>query len=424
LKALLGLLLLLASAATAKPHHVDDYAGARAAAQAAGDLLVIDLWAPWCHTCLSMQQTVLADPAVAERPHLTWLAVDTDRPVNRAVVAQFPPQVWPTFFVVDPVDERVLGRWQGSASVAQFAAFLEAAHTRAADDTPNGQVRTADRLAITGRYAEAEATYGLALAAASKTWPRRPSVLVDRIGQRLKLKDHAGCLDLGISGLDDAMLGHTPSAADFVYYLHTCATQLPRTARAEQALRRAAIHLNAITNDPATKLSVDDHSELLRILREVYWAIGQHQKAVTTAYIQQALLERAVIGVPPKVAMIYGWPRCEVAVYLNRGATLEPKLAQIAEALPKAYDPAYRLAWLRLKLGRLAQARAAAEQASAHVYGPRALRVLKLLAEIQTRQRDTIAADATWAELVQRAQAEPRSPQRDAILAEAAARAK
>src|SRR5262249_25461603 len=43
----------------------DDMAGARARASAAGKLLFVDAWAPWCHTCLSMRNFVLSDPSLA-----------------------------------------------------------------------------------------------------------------------------------------------------------------------------------------------------------------------------------------------------------------------------------------------------------------------------------------------------------------------
>src|SRR5437763_15388983 len=40
---------------------VDDYPKALACARQRKMPLVLDLWAPWCHTCLSMQSTVFQD---------------------------------------------------------------------------------------------------------------------------------------------------------------------------------------------------------------------------------------------------------------------------------------------------------------------------------------------------------------------------
>ena len=42
----------------------DDYPAAIACAKATRRPLVIDMWAPWCHTCLSMQTTVFTDASL------------------------------------------------------------------------------------------------------------------------------------------------------------------------------------------------------------------------------------------------------------------------------------------------------------------------------------------------------------------------
>ena len=79
--------------------------------------MVLDMWAPWCHTCLSMQEYVLSDPSLAPlAERFAFVALDTDREVNAAVVGRFPVASWPTFFVVSPEDEAVQARFVGAAS--------------------------------------------------------------------------------------------------------------------------------------------------------------------------------------------------------------------------------------------------------------------------------------------------------------------
>src|SRR5574338_234317 len=102
----------------------DDYASALACAREKKVPLVLDLWAPWCHTCLSMQTTVFTDPAfAADAPKFVFAALDTDREGNASAVGKFPPSAWPTFYVIGN-DEAVLARFVGAASVTQFRDFL------------------------------------------------------------------------------------------------------------------------------------------------------------------------------------------------------------------------------------------------------------------------------------------------------------
>src|SRR3954452_17497429 len=102
----------------------DDYPAAAARAKSEHKPIVSDTWATWCHTCLSMKRYVFPDPGlrpVAEA--VVWLAIDSENPANKAFVDRFPLDAWPTFLVIDARDEKVVGRWIGSASVNDFRAF-------------------------------------------------------------------------------------------------------------------------------------------------------------------------------------------------------------------------------------------------------------------------------------------------------------
>src|SRR5580698_7498870 len=91
----------------------DDYAGALACAKAKHVPLVLDLWAPWCHTCLSMQTTVLIDPSfAADADKFVFASLDTDKDVNAPAQAKLAISAWPTFYVVGG-DETVMARFVG-----------------------------------------------------------------------------------------------------------------------------------------------------------------------------------------------------------------------------------------------------------------------------------------------------------------------
>ena len=69
----------------------------------------LDLWAPWCHTCLSMQTTVFLDPSFgADNTRFVFAKLDTDREQNAGPMEKLAISAWPTFYVIDSASEAVL----------------------------------------------------------------------------------------------------------------------------------------------------------------------------------------------------------------------------------------------------------------------------------------------------------------------------
>lgn len=389
----------------------DDYAAARSEARTRGRRLVVDLWAPWCHTCLSMKQTVLRDPALAPyAERFVWLALDTDRPANAAAVAKFPPAVWPTFYVIDPETEAVEARLLGAAGVTQFAAFL--------DGAGQGTVRAADRLAAAGEHGAAEGAYAKVLAAGLDR-ARRPALWVSRINAAYRSDDTPRCLAVAEAGLVEVGDGHTPAAADFVYYVNACVQRAGLDARGRRLLEGGLRVIDAALDAPGAPLTVDDRSEALRIAREVHATLGDPAAARRRALTQRALLDGAAAAVDARTAMTWNWPRAEVYAFLGEPAALVPALEASTRALPGEYDPPHRLAWVRLKAGDAEGARAAATQALARVYGPRTVRVWQLLAEIEAARGDRAAERAALAGVL--SALEEHRPDDAAAIAEARA---
>ena len=63
----------------------DDWEAARKDAIAGKKLIAIDVWATWCHTCLSMKHYTLQEaPLKRVAEQHTWLSLDFDKTANAA----------------------------------------------------------------------------------------------------------------------------------------------------------------------------------------------------------------------------------------------------------------------------------------------------------------------------------------------------
>lgn len=404
------------------PWRHDDWEGALAAAREAQKPIVIDMWAPWCHTCLSMQHTVLRDPSVvAMADRFVWLAIDTDKPANAAVVARFPLDAWPTFFVASPEEGKVEARLVGSGTVREVRAFLErgekgALATRGdagglAEGSAPALVRRGDRAALAGDLAAASEAYAAA-ALAPDVGDMLPDVLVSYLGALHGGERWGPCVQLGLARLADAARTRSAKVADFAAYAADCADHLPEAqAREGEALRRAIIApdspVRAVLFDDAAAISVDDRADGLRILREVHDVLGEEDAGTALAERQIGLLLRAIAAAPtPREAMTYNWPLAEVAVRLGAPQRALPALLASAKALPGEYDPPYRVAWIMLQADDAKGALPFAEEALALAYGPRKARVQGLVADIhhalgdvRAERADREAVVALWESL-------------------------
>ena len=381
----------------------DNYDAALACAKQKKQPLVVDLWAPWCHTCLSMQSTVFHDAAMkpmADR--FVFAAIDTDRETNAKVVAKLPLSAWPTFYVVSPDDGSVLARFAGGASVTQFVAFLEAgAAARTAVDGAAKHLLAAERALAAKDLATAETELVAALAAAPPTWVRRPDALVSLIHTKRKRKDIAGCFALGEASLDET--GNTASATDFAGIALGCADDRFKDEPTKVPLFRERVidRLHALLADPSSPLSYDDRSDAMSYLREVLTTVGRKPEAITLGEKQRMLLEEAIAKAPnATAASTYNYQLADVFISLGRPLEAVPALEKSAKALPGEYDPAARLGWVYLEAGKLDDAARWTDKALGLVYGPRKARVLAQRATIEKKRGDVTAEKKYRTEIV------------------------
>lgn len=365
---------------------------AMAAARGQNKPLVVDLWAPWCHTCLSMKSYVLTDRALpGVKEDYVFLALNTERPTNTAFMKQIPLQAWPTFYVLDAKDEApaVRGRWVGAASPKQFSQFLrdgkhafESARSGALDPaSPLALLIEGDRLFAAGDHGAAGDKFAAALKAAPKDWSRRPETLLAHISLLAKTGQHEACVDFGVAHGDET--GGAATASDFAYYVGACAEALGHdNAKSKAALQRMTKRVHGLCFGDGGELSPDDRGDACGNLAGLHGALGDAKLEKAARERQLAVLESAAEGLPDDVAMTYDWLRVSTLMSLGRAEEILPLLEAREKAVPDSYNAAHYQARIYQTLGRFKEGVDAIERALAKAYGPRKASMYSLKADL------------------------------------------
>jgi thiol-disulfide isomerase/thioredoxin len=358
----------------------DDVPRALAEAKAAGKVVFVEVWAPWCHTCLSMKSYVLPDAAI--RPlakRVVFAAIDGDRPENAAFMLAHAVGVWPTLFVIDPRDGTVLGLWQGAASVKELRDFITGAvDVRDADLDPAGPLAAmlaAKRAEARGALADAAVQYERAIERGGAGWARRSEALIGLLFTLARQKDWERCAKLGAERVAEVQGAAVPT--DFASILLGCAAKVEDEALAALARERAIARLERHTAAPPADASVDDRSDALAYYADALKERGDAEGARAARLRQVALLEEAAAKAPGvSEASTFDYARMGAYLALGQGDKAVALLSQRTRELPDSYEPFARLAQALMELGRFAEARAPMAAAIERSYGPRKLRYL------------------------------------------------
>lgn len=404
----------------------DDLPAATARAKAEGKALFVDAWAPWCHTCLSMKHYVFNDPSLrplAER--VVFAAIDTDRGSSAAFLERHEVRMWPTFFVIDPATDRVVGVWPGSASLAELRAFVEDS-LATLDATRAGTLAAGDpvRLAAEARAAHAagdpKAAAALFERAAGKLpagHARRSEVLAGWLFALHTAKEWSACAAVGEEHVAEVRGAAVP--ADFASLLLACAEKLPG-AEGERARGAAIARLRAVTASPSADASADDRADAWGILAEALGDAGDAAGARRALETKIGILEKAAAEArAPEVAATFDYARAMTYVELGRGGLAIAMLEGRERDMPGSYEPPARLASVLFKVGRYADAKAAIDRAIGKAYGPRKLGYLRLRAQIVGALGDREGTIATLREEVRGYEALPAGQASPTALADA-----
>jgi tetratricopeptide (TPR) repeat protein/thiol-disulfide isomerase/thioredoxin len=388
---------------------------ALAAARASGRLVLVDLWAPWCHSCLSMQAFVLTAEKIPALRRFVLLSINTERESNAAFLERVPVTVWPTFYVLEPSHLAVLGRWLGSGAPGPFTRFLSegerardlgtapgtagATQPEHALDELRRLLRTADELATHGDFSAAAAQYGAALALAPAAWARRPETLVAQMTALHKAQAVQPCLELAEHSLDQT--GNSSSTVDFADYALDCAERAgPGDARVPRLRRAIEERLRPLCERGSPEFSPDDRADACAKLADARTALQDVSGAHAALETRLAVLEQAAQGLPDDVAVAYDWAFTDTLLALGRPEQALTRALARERALPDNYNPPQYAARAYQALGRYAEGLAAIDRALGLAYGPRKIGFLTLKADLLQRAgRSAEALDTVRAQL-------------------------
>jgi tetratricopeptide (TPR) repeat protein len=357
-----------------------------------------------------MRAFVFTDKALeSEVGRFVWLEIDTERPENAALKKKLAVVALPTYFIVDPTDERVLLRWVGGATVAQLQQmFGDAVAMRTSGETgPDAKMERAERLYGEGKSAEAAAAYREALNAAPAGWPRYGRATESLLFALTDSEQFAEAARVARDALP--RLRSTSSAANVAGSGLSAALGMSE----KDSSRRELIEFfekatREVLSDPTIKMAGDDRSGAYIALLDARQAAGDSAGAKRVAWEWATMLEsEAARARTADERAVFDSHRLSAYIELGQADKAIPMLLASEKALPNDYNPPARLAVAYKELGRYDEALAAADRALAKAYGPRKLRIYQTRADILAAKGDSAGAKQTLEEALATAQAFP-----------------
>lgn len=391
--------------AQALPFIEDDYERALATAKQRNVPVFVDVWASWCHTCLSMKQYVLTDPVLHKlASSVVWLAIDSERGDNAAFLKRFPTRNLPTLWLIEPSTQVPLLKWIGAATARELKGVLEdALQDRSAQlalqpgAANAAEVNTlwlrAQRASAAGEAQQAIDFYKRALESAPPGWPRRARS-AEALSMRLTESDQpAQSIELALREAPN--MEASTARLNVVLNALDASERLPADAPQRAALPSLIELGTTIAETPSPTVLLDDRSSLYLSLVSVLKSSKPEEARRLAKAWSSALDSQAATETEPAKRRVWDPHRVEAYLALDEPARAIPMLEQSEREAPNDYNAAARLARVYLALNKLAEARAAIDRALPLANGPRKLRLYSLKADIQVAAADKPGAHAT-----------------------------
>jgi tetratricopeptide (TPR) repeat protein len=359
-----------------------------------------------------MRAYVFTDKALARHAgRFVWLELNTDLPKNAVFQEKYPVENWPTFFIIDPREEKALVRFAGSATVAQLEKLFEDGERAYRGDAQGaeGALARGDALYGAGKPAEAAEAFAQALAQSPPDWSRRGRTLESLLVAQWGAKQYEDCARKAIEELP--RLPRSPSLANATTMAIGCAASVPpENPQRQEFLKALDAKGREVLAPPPIDMPADDRSGLYEAMVEGRAELGDEAGSQALAADWITFLEGEAAKAPnPEARTVFDSHRMSAAMILKDPMRAVPALEQSEKDLPGDYNPPARLALLYRVLGRLDDALAANDRALAKVQGARRLRVLSDRSAIQAARGQKDAAVRTVEEAIAYAKSLPEA---------------
>jgi tetratricopeptide (TPR) repeat protein len=366
-----------------------------------------------------MRAFVFTDKALERQAgRFVWLSINTEMRANAAVLAKYPVQAWPSFYVIDPASEKVVLRYVGGATVPQLQGILDdgarIASAAGGAVKPDEILARADGFFADGKNAEAAEAYRAALvgmAPSSRSYARAVESLLFALSAS---RQREPCAAVAREAFPNLRL--SPSAANVAGSGLDCAVSLPKDAPQKAALVQAlATDAREVLAGKRVGLAVDDVSALYETLASEREAAGDEAGKKKTLEDWAAYLDGEAAKTKTKDARA-AFDAHRLTAYLELGQPERaiPMLEAAERDFPDDYNPPARLALAYRAMKKYDEALAASDRALARAYGPRKLVILSARADIYAKKGDLAAARKTredalaWAEALPKEQVSER----------------
>jgi tetratricopeptide (TPR) repeat protein len=372
-----------------------------------------------------MRAFVFTDASLKEHAgQFVWLEIDTEKSKNAAIRKRLGINALPTFFILDPADERVALRWVGGATLPQLTTLL--ADGRRAVATPasaqgatnaDAALATADRLYGDGHYAEAADAYELAIAHAPANWPSYGRSM-ESLLYSLSSVDSSERVALIARDAYPRVAG-TPSAPSVAASGLGETLELP--ADYPQRRELIAIHearLKESLADPDVRIADDDRSSYMASLMDARKDAGDSTGARKAAEAWSTFLDGAATRAKtPDQRVVFDSHRLSAYLELGQPERAVPMLQQSQRDFPDDYNPPARLAVAYNAMKQWDDAIASTDRALKLAYGPRKLRIYSARVDAFTGKGDAAAARKTLEESIAYAEALPPGQRSESTIA-------